>query len=363
MDIIKNYFRDPLGDYVLFGDVKQNIYGQPTSNKDVVTNVRGVKELKHCFRSDSKIRDLALSFQSNIFRDKYELDDFSEDGTWDFFGVEQQKEGHLSYIPLSGTDAIPALYNIIRGNILNKASSISPNDITILGYTATQLRLFDCYYRYASGERTTTMLETIEAMYMKHLSYMNMGSEGWFKSIASRLARTSHSRQIGAGDPAKNDLVQLRKQIARLFTLYDLYEAYPETFSDRLQNECEACHISLAAFLAFRKHYLSNLRDFKASVYEDNYSTIRTNKKIHFWMNSGTIKIATINSFKGWESEVLFLLIEPTYENETQFNISFDELLYTGLTRCKRHLIVVNLGNAEYDQIIRPLIERLSSLD
>ena len=39
---LKNYFRDPQGDYVLFGDVKQNIYGQPTSQKDVVTNVRGV---------------------------------------------------------------------------------------------------------------------------------------------------------------------------------------------------------------------------------------------------------------------------------------------------------------------------------
>ena len=27
MEIVKNYFRDPQGDYVLFGDVKQNIYG------------------------------------------------------------------------------------------------------------------------------------------------------------------------------------------------------------------------------------------------------------------------------------------------------------------------------------------------
>ena len=48
-----------LSDYVLFGDVKQNIYGQPTLQKDVVTNVRGVNELKYCFRSDFKVRDLA----------------------------------------------------------------------------------------------------------------------------------------------------------------------------------------------------------------------------------------------------------------------------------------------------------------
>lgn len=63
MEIIKNFFRDPQGDYVLFGDVKQNIYGQPTLQKDVVTNVRSVNELKYCFRSDFKVRDLAQSFQ------------------------------------------------------------------------------------------------------------------------------------------------------------------------------------------------------------------------------------------------------------------------------------------------------------
>ncbi len=76
-------------------------------------------------------------------------------------------------------------------------------------------------------------------------------------------------------------------------------------------------------------------------------------------MNSGTIKISTINSFKGWESEVVFLILEPIYENTNDFNNSFDELLYTGLTRCKRNLIVINFGNAEYDQKIRPLIESL----
>jgi hypothetical protein len=97
MDIIKTYFRDPAGDYVLFGDVKQNIYGQMTQNKDVVTNVRGVNELKHCYRSDFKVRDVALSFQKNIFGDKYDVDDFSEDGTFDFFGQKYNKEGYINY--------------------------------------------------------------------------------------------------------------------------------------------------------------------------------------------------------------------------------------------------------------------------
>ena len=162
MEIVKNYFRDSQGDYVLFGDVKQNIYGQSTQNKDVVTNVRGVNDLKYCYRSDFKVRDLAQSFQKNIFKDKYDVDDFSENGTYSFFGQEQEKEGYINYMYLHEEQPVTTLYNIIRGHILNKNSNISPNDITILGYTTSLLRTFDLYYRYASREKTNSMIETVE---------------------------------------------------------------------------------------------------------------------------------------------------------------------------------------------------------
>jgi nuclease-related domain protein len=359
MEIIKNYFRDPQGDYVLFGDVKQNIYGQPVIGKDVVTNVRGVNELKYCYRSDLKVRDLAQSFQRNIFCDKYDIDDFCENGSWTFFGHEQQKEGLINYTYLSNVDTIASLYTIIRSCILNNTNNISPNDITILGYTANHLRLFDCYYRYASREHTRTMLETIEAMYMQHLNYFAKdlnNADNWFKNISNYLSKKMFPKR---NELFENDIIKLRQHIAKLLTIYDLYSSFPNTFNNRLKEECEACGISIEAFCAFVKHYNIELSPFKTKVYNSNYKTIRDNKKFHFWMNSGTIKISTINSFKGWESEVIFLIIEPQYEKTTYFNLSFDELLYTGLTRCKRNLFIVNFGNEEYDQKMRPLIEHL----
>lgn len=357
MEIIKKYFRDPLGDYVLFGDVKQNIYGQPIAQKDVVTNVLGVNKLDYCYRSDFKVRDLALSFQRNIFCDKYEIDDFSENGTWKFFGQEEQKEGYINYMYLSNTDTIVALYNIIRENIINKVNNISPNDITILGYTANQLRLFDCYYRYASRERVNSMLESIEIMYQTHLNFMGkdmVNADGWFKNISDYLTKKLFPKRNVIND---NDLVIMRQHIAKLFTIYDLYSTFTNTFIKRLKEECDNCGISTEAFLAFRNFYKDDLTGFKTKVYNYDYKDIRENKKLHFWMNSGTIKISTINSFKGWESEVVFLIIEPKYINSTTFNKCFDELLYTGLTRCKRNLIIINFGNKEYDLKIRPLIE------
>ena len=361
MDIIKNYFRDPQGDYVLFGDVKQNIYGQPTEKKDVVTNVRGVNELKYCYRSDFKVRDLAQSFQKNIFGEKYDVDDFLENGGYDFFGQRQEKDGYINYMYLSDKAVVSTLYNIIRGNILNEAADISPNDITILGYTTKLLRLFDVYYRYASREKTNSMIESIETMYMTHLNYIgkndtNNPNKPWFDNISEHLAKKLFPCK---GKLYDKDIIKLRQIIVRLFTIYDLTLNFKSVFDERLREECINYGISYEAFLAFRKHYDKELLKFKAQVYSDNYKNIRDNKKLHFWMNSGTIKISTINSFKGWESEFVFLILEPKYENTTTFNVSFDELLYTGLTRCRRNLVVINFGNEEYDNKIRPLIDSI----
>lgn len=363
MKIVKNYFRDPQGDYVLFGDVKQNIYGQAIEDKDVVTNVRGVNELKYCYRSNFKVRDLAQSFQKNVFGDKYDVDDFSENGTYSFFGLKQEKEGYIDYMYLQSTKPIKELYNIIRGNILNKNSKVSPNDITILGYTTNMLRTFDLYYRYASREKTNSMLETIETMYMTHLNYISKNNDsdhyGWFNNICEHFKKKIFSNKQKLND---YDKIKIRQRVAILFSIYDLCTQFTDTdcFKLRLEEECQKCGISLAAFKAFRNHYLDILSQFKTEVYSDSYKNIRDNKKLHFWMNSGTLKISTINSFKGWESEVVFLILEPKYETSTSFNLSFDELLYTGLTRCRRNLIVINFGNNEYDVKIRPIIEKLN---
>lgn len=361
MDIVKNYFRDPEGDYVLFGDVKQNIYGQTTQNKDVVTNVRGVNELKKCYRSDFKIRDLAQLFQKNVFGDKYDIDDFSENGTYSFFGQELKKEGYINYMYLQEVQPITTLYNIIRENILNKNANIAPNDITILGYTTNLLRTFDLYYRYKSRERTNSMLETVEVMYMTHLNYIGKSNDnnqhaGWFNNICEHFKKKLFPNREKFLD---NDIIKVRQHIAVLFSIYDLYVNFTDTFESRLDEECQKCGISLDAFIAFRKHYSKILSQFKQEVYSDNYKNIRDNKKLHFWINSGTLKVSTINSFKGWESEVVFLILEPRYEATTSFNLSFDELLYTGLTRCRRNLVVINFGNQEYDLKMRPLIDKI----
>lgn len=361
MDIIKNYFRNPLGDYVLFGDEKQNIYGNPIKQKDIVTNVLGVNELKYCFRSDYKVTEVAKAFQEIVFKDKYEIDEFEKDDVQGILDLHTIKEGYVNYMYLQGEELMPCLYNIIRGNIENKENNISPNDITILCHTTDMVRKFDALYRYMSRENTKTMVETIDMIYLTKLKSISKygikkDNTNWLNNITQQLLPKKFPKYKKYYEWQYE---QIFICLAKLFTLYDLYKDYPTIVDNRLREECETNCIPFEAFIAWEEHYKKELDSFKQDVYNSDYSVIRNNKKINFWMNSGTVKISTINSFKGWESEVLFLILDPEFDTTGFFKSTSDELLYTGLSRCKKDLILINFGNERYDQILRPIFNNL----
>jgi len=87
-------------------------------------------------------------------------------------------------------------------------------------------------------------------------------------------------------------------------------------------------------------------------VMHDKLDDIRKIKKNHFWMKTGTVKLSTVHSFKGWEIDTLFLFIE---NEEDEFTNA--ELIYTGLTRARKNLIVFNLGNKKFGDFFKSEIE------
>ncbi len=72
---------------------------------------------------------------------------------------------------------------------------------------------------------------------------------------------------------------------------------------------------------------------------------IRRNKKIAFNLNSGAIKLSTIHSFKGFEADTVFLILN---ENDAQSN--GDEIIYTAITRSKHNLMVFSHPSNKYNE-------------
>lgn len=351
MEIIKEYFLKPDGEYILFGDVKQNIYSNKIDKKDIVTNVIGKPiELKRCYRSDFKIKDLAIEYQKEIFKDKYEIDNFNTKAQTLEIQFERNQQGDIKYIYLPEADSIRTLYFIIHENAINKG--IPPNDITILGESINLLREFDVFYRYSSNERTNTMFETNEMIYRMGFNFLKKNNlPDWIKSASNLLKLNIDKNQT-----------KTFNQLSILFTIFELNKKHKGLFDAKLDYYCEKFKTTKSDFQSFiekQQDFYDNFKnDFSPERLSKNLKIIRNNKKIHFYMNSGTIKISTIHSFKGWESELLFLILEPQFSN-ISFGQSFDELIYTGITRSRSNLILLNFGNKDYHEKIKNIVERI----
>ncbi len=247
--IIKKYFLADGGEFVVFGDEKQNIYDiELDKDKKPYTGVGGQywNTLDKSYRVSNKILNLAEAFQSYFFENKYELDKaIPKQQTLDF------EEESIEYHKLDDNISLTDLSSFIINKF--KHDSIQPQDVCILAQSNGLLRGLDFEIRKIQKQKTYTTFETQE--------------------------------------------------------MYD--------------------------FL-LKKNLSEN--DFRSEI-----RTIQRNKRFNFWMNSAGLKLSTINSFKGWEIDTLFLIID----GESKFESN--EKIYTAITRCRSRLIILNLNHTDYD--------------
>jgi superfamily I DNA/RNA helicase len=150
-------------------------------------------------------------------------------------------------------------------------------------------------------------------------------------------------------------------------------ETNDQSFKERLSYYIEKYKISTSKF---EKWYTSNdLSDllnsdkrYSLRKLEQQYpqyrqltkslKLVRDNKKHHFWYDRGTLKLSTIHSFKGWEANTLFLILEEQFNESSDFLTSFEELIYTAITRSKTNLIVLNYGNTKHHESMVDLFDK-----
>ena len=336
MDIIKNCFLEPEGEYVLFGDEKQNIYDNELENKDIKTNVQQrPSELKDCYRSDKKIKNIAVNFQKRLFINKYDIDDYDSQLTISF-----DKPSHINYIYISPENKVDKVFSLIRD--ISQKLNEHPNDIAALGFTIKLLRNLDCYYRYKTNEKTNAMFETQEVWFKLFLDAFNPDE------LVKEGLNIFHKIHKDDDKKANLAVALTLKSLIREFN----DEVFKKKFSELLTKQ----QIDPIRFNNwYEKQSVKDLLENpKSGKLFESIKNVRDNKKIHFWFNRGTLKLSTIHSFKGWEANTLFLILEPRYESG-EFKMSFNELIYTGLTRSKLNLIILNYGNLEYHSDLEEL--------
>lgn len=95
--------------------------------------------------------------------------------------------------------------------------------------------------------------------------------------------------------------------------------------------------------------------EFKMAVKD-----LRRQYKLHkFKLTTGSIKFSSIHSFKGWEIHTLFLILneEDFQSKNTGFEFDDDflneQLVYTGITRARNNLNIINIGCYKYHEFFQ----------
>lgn len=94
-----------------------------------------------------------------------------------------------------------------------------------------------------------------------------------------------------------------------------------------------------------------------SSQYLSDVESVDQLKKYSFSIDSPGFKMSTIDSFKGWESPVVILIIQREGTSQDKYSVPFrmmtPELVYTGITRATESLFVINLNNPLYDNFFK----------
>ena len=180
--LITDNFLAEDGEFVVFGDEKQNVYGREM-DKDRFPKIPKVpgqwNQLKESFRMGASTLRIAQSFQNFYFKDRYEIDkDITIMDQLNIFDKPGEIRYHLNR-QINGKD----LYNLIRSEILSL--NVHPDDLVILAPTHETIRNLEYNFRHIAHEKTTHICETEEeydALLEKHKLQDNQDLDRYLQS-------------------------------------------------------------------------------------------------------------------------------------------------------------------------------------
>lgn len=265
LQLLRKYFLRENGEFVVFGDPKQNIYHRELdANGDIRLGfIRGEwnHELDKSMRFlNPSLANLAMAFQKCYYRSSEEIN-LSDRNSIDAGFQFNLMKYHCIEVLDSNDGIASQIYGICKCFI--DTNNINIDDVVILAPQTGILRQIDYLYRQETGKQTTVT-------FVK-------------KEDVDRISR---------------------------------------------QN-------SLASY-----------------EYKRDYDRLEKVEKNRFTMVTHHLKLSTIQSFKGWEAQTVICIIQNDVYGDENI-ITSPELIYTGITRAKENLFVINIGNNDYDDFFK----------
>lgn len=156
--IIKEYFLEPGGEFVVFGDSKQDIYNRVS----LINNKKSLQipdspgrwaELNKSFRLTPTITKFSEDYQKHYLSDEHSADEFDETD----FQDSLYDTVHYKYFDNLDSEKVADFISTY-----SKAKRNDPNEVCILSLKLDTIREVDFHYRTITKEKTYIMSETKE---------------------------------------------------------------------------------------------------------------------------------------------------------------------------------------------------------
>ncbi len=163
LDRIEKLFLYKQGEFVLFGDEKQNIYNLELDKNSLPrTKIQGPwLKLKESYRLTKRNAEIALQFQKEFFSKKYEEIDvkYIQISIFDLFIKQETRYYDISHF---NSEQLGREITEIVECFRTEEKAVSPNDICILSSKYEILREIEFIFRNEKQMKTTTICETKE---------------------------------------------------------------------------------------------------------------------------------------------------------------------------------------------------------
>ena len=261
--VMQNFLLEPNGEFVVFGDPKQNVYQRPLdTNGDIRLGVIGGQWNRQLSTSrrftNPRLANLATAFQSQFMANVPNDNITTENAMTNTFNFQI-----LTYKDMRQNYTIDALLTNIIDIISNDNNE--SRDFVLLASSTKLLRGIDTIYRQKTNEETEISFISTEAL-------------------------------------------------------------------ERLKQ-------------------IHNVTDEKTANWKFNrdFEALERTRKQLFTTDKRCLKISTIQSFKGWESPSVIVILESDFAlPNTTYRPMSPQTIYTAITRARENMYIINIGNDTY---------------
>ena len=263
--VMQNFLLEPNGEFVVFGDPKQNVYHRPLdANKDIRLGVIGGewnRQLSTGRRfTNPRLASLATAFQTRFFTD------------------------------------------------------LPTDDIA-----------------------TTTAVET--TINFQIVSYYDMRSANTFDSLVGKII------EIIDNDP--NDA----RDFVVLASSTKLLRNFDYAYRQKTDQKTEVTFVATEPYERLKEIHRVTEEQTANWKFKRDFEAVERTRKQLFTTDKRCLKISTIQSFKGWESpSVIVILEDDYYPSRNGFHPMAPETIYTAITRARENLHIINTGNDTYHE-------------